>query len=682
MAEQHQFGSIFLAGKTGTSQGALKIHADGFLWRKTGGGKSVELTNADIKDITYTKVSGGFFLSVSEEGGSTYKFTGFRDQDLSTIRSFIEKSSSKEVVERPLVVHGQNWGEALIQNSMLSFAPPGHHTRTNTTPNVFDVALTDVSAVSAPGKNKVLIEFHMDDTGSAAEKDTLVDISFYVPNTSQVYEAIKDVGEERTAAQVMSDQLKEHADLGGSTDESIATFTDVTCLVPRLKLDVYLGYSILKLQAASNEFKIKYSSIVRLYMLPKPNMPQTVVVLSLDPPIRQGKTFYNHVLLQFPEDEELEIQLDVEEEVLKTKYEGKLHTSYEGRSADVFCKVLKGLSGTKLSKPGAYVSATAKKAIRCSMKADDGYLFPLERCFFYISKPPTLLPYDEIAEVEFERQGASLSLTSAKTFDIRVVMKNDGEHQFRNIQRAEYPNFFAFIQSKGLRINNLAEQQEIAGQGLDLSEDDDDDRPARSRPEIDPTTGEVYNESEDEDFVAEEESDGGEPTDSSSDSEASDASQDKGSGGSDGEGEPKKKRKKEKEEKEKKEKPKKATPTKKQKVNEDGTPVKAKKPKKKKDPNAPKKALSGFMYFSQVNRPKVKEEDPSLGIGGVAKVLGERWKALTTEEKQIYEDMHSKDKERYEKEKKEYAATLAEKADADKAAAGEAAADDADDETD
>jgi structure-specific recognition protein 1 len=48
------------------------------------------------------------------------------------------------------------------------------------------------------------------------------------------------------------------------------------------------------------------------------------------------------------------------------------------------------------------------------------YLFPLERSFFYISKPTTYLLYDEIAEVEFQRQGGSLSLSSAKTFDIRV----------------------------------------------------------------------------------------------------------------------------------------------------------------------------------------------------------------------------------------------------------------------
>ena len=52
---------------------------------------------------------------------------------------------------------------------------------------------------------------------------------------------------------------------------------------------------------------------------------------------------------------------------------------------------------------------------------------------------------------------------------------------------------------------------------------------------------------------ADEESDGGEPTDSSSDSEASDASKDSGGGQSEGEGESKKKRKKEKAEKEKKE---------------------------------------------------------------------------------------------------------------------------------
>ncbi len=46
----------------------------------------------------------------------------------------------------------------------------------------------------------------------------------------------------------------------------------------------------------------------------------------------------------------------------------------------------------------------------------------------------------------------------------------------------------------------------------------------------------------------------------------------------------------------------------------DGKP--AKKERKKKDPNAPKKALSGFMYFSNANRDKIKAENPGgCGLG-------------------------------------------------------------------
>jgi structure-specific recognition protein 1 len=39
---------------------------------------------------------------------------------------------------------------------------------------------------------------------------------------------------------------------------------------------------------------------------------------------RQGKTFYAHVLLQFPGDETTEVSLELDEETLKTKYDGKL----------------------------------------------------------------------------------------------------------------------------------------------------------------------------------------------------------------------------------------------------------------------------------------------------------------------------------------------------------------------
>ena len=39
------------------------------------------------------------------------------------------------------------------------------------------------------------------------------------------------------------------------------------------------------------------------------------------------------------------------------------------------------------------------------------------------------------------------------------------------------------------------------------------------------------------------------------------------------------------------------------------------KTKAKKDPNAPKKPLSAFMFFSQENRQKVKDENPDATFG-------------------------------------------------------------------
>eukprot|EP00958_Prasinococcus_capsulatus_P010340 scaffold1007_cov364-Prasinococcus_capsulatus_cf.AAC.3 len=62
-----------------------------------------------------------------------------------------------------------------------------------------------------------------------------------------------------------------------------------------------------------NEFKIQYSSILRIFVLPKDNSPLVYVNIALDPPIRKGQTFYPHLLLQFEVDDEDEYTLDIDE---------------------------------------------------------------------------------------------------------------------------------------------------------------------------------------------------------------------------------------------------------------------------------------------------------------------------------------------------------------------------------
>ena len=64
------------------------------------------------------------------------------------------------------------------------------------------------------------------------------------------------------------------------------------------------------------------------------------------------------------------------------------------------------------------------------VQADEGFLYPLERAFFYIHKPPMLLPHDEIAGIEFMRQGGGVLAASAKTFDLAIrLASNDQVHR-------------------------------------------------------------------------------------------------------------------------------------------------------------------------------------------------------------------------------------------------------------
>ncbi|KAI9888986.1 MAG: type I protein arginine N-methyltransferase Rmt1 [Vezdaea aestivalis] len=86
-----------------------------------------------------------------------------------------------------------------------------------------------------------------------------------------------------------------------------------------------------------------------------------------------------------------------------------------------------------------------------------------------------------------------------------------------------------------------------------------------------------------------------------------------------------------------------------------GTRTKTKGTRKaKKDPNAPKRGLSAYMFFANEQRENVRSENPGIAFGQVGKVLGERWKALSEKQRAPYEAKAAKDKLRYEEEKAKY----------------------------
>lgn len=74
-----------------------------------------------------------------------------------------------------------------------------------------------------------------------------------------------------------------------------------------------------------------------------------------------------------------------------------------------------------------------------------------------------------------------------------------------------------------------------------------------------------------------------------------------------------------------------------------------------KDPAAPKRASGAYVFFTNEMRPKVLADFPGIKFVELGKVMGERWRALSPEEKKRFEDMANEDKIRFQMEMQQYA---------------------------
>jgi len=80
----------------------------------------------------------------------------------------------------------------------------------------------------------------------------------------------------------------------------------------------------------------------------------------------------------------------------------------------------------------------------------------------------------------------------------------------------------------------------------------------------------------------------------------------------------------------------------------------AKKEKKKKDPNAPKRPLAPYMFYCKEQREKVKASQPDISFGEIGKVLGQQWSAMGEKEKKPFLKKAEQDKKRYQTEMQNY----------------------------
>jgi high mobility group protein B2 len=75
-----------------------------------------------------------------------------------------------------------------------------------------------------------------------------------------------------------------------------------------------------------------------------------------------------------------------------------------------------------------------------------------------------------------------------------------------------------------------------------------------------------------------------------------------------------------------------------------------------KDPLAPKRASGAYVFFTNEMRPQVLKEYPGIRFVELGRVLGERWRALTPEQKKKFEIIAAEDKVRFQLAMQQYQA--------------------------
>lgn len=415
--------------------GELRVDGSGLKWRSATSGKVVQVAPSDMRGLSWAKVRGGQQLRVHLKGGNNVKFEGLKATDREALAALCQEAFGHEL--RPLAISckGLSWGAANVDGAMVRFDVDGAEG--------FEIPLAEVQQATMQGKAEVSLEMHLADT-LAPEDEMLTEIRFVIPPRSAVEGGGAELDDDdgdgdgaRTAESFLNKVISK-ADLA-IDQEAIASLSDVPMAVPRGRYEIELYGGCLKLHGKSYAYKVMYSSIVALYSLPKPDQYHVNVAVHLEPPIRQGATFYQLLLLQFPAEETLELTLNASDAHLRDKFGGRLRSPLSGAYHEVVAQLLTGLTGKPLHKPAAsFTSAHGASAIRCAIKADDGFLFPCERSFIFINKPLTLIHYETIRSIEFRRvDKEAAGAAAARSFDMVLTKKSGEAIQFANIARKE-----------------------------------------------------------------------------------------------------------------------------------------------------------------------------------------------------------------------------------------------------
>lgn len=460
------------------STGRMRIADSGLGWKASGPNNANRepflLPSEEILTALWSRGSRGYELRVQTKNQGVVMLDGFDVEEFSKLKQELQKNFHLNLEHREHSLRGWNWGKTDLARNELVF-------QVNNKPD-FEIPYSAISNSNLTSKNEVSIEMNLENDDRAG--DELVEMRFYVPGTvdGETKTVKNEEGEEEeeteeiSAATVFYEQLKDKADIGQVSGEAIVSFSDVLFLTPRGRYDIDMYPTSLRLRGKTYDYKIQYKQIERIFSLPKPDETHHIIVLQIDPPLRQGQTRYPFLVLQFAKEEELELELNVSNEEYESKYKDRLKKNYDASTHLVMSHCFKGLTERRLIVPGSFQSRFAQPGIACSLKASEGYLYPLDRCFLFVTKPTVYIPYSEISNITMSRTGGGVS--ALRTFDLEINLRGSNQgHVFGSIDREEQAEIERFCIEKGLRVKNEEKiaQAMLAKAMTEAADNDDED---------------------------------------------------------------------------------------------------------------------------------------------------------------------------------------------------------------
>nr|DBA15492.1 TPA: hypothetical protein GDO54_004694 [Pyxicephalus adspersus] len=363
MADTLEFNDIYQEVKGFMNDGRLRLSKAGLMYKNSKTGKVENIAAADLSEGSWRRVALGHGLRLLTRTGHVYKYDGFRE----SVRQLL----SFDIGEQP----------------------------------AFELPLSNVSQCTT-GKNEVTLEFHQNDDSDIS----LMEIRFYVPPTQD------DGGD---PVEAFAQNVLSKADVIQATGDAVCIFRELQCLTPRGRYDIRIYPTFLHLHGKTFDYKIPYTTVLRLFLLPHKDQRQMFFV-----------------------------------EVEK-RFEGKLKKNMSGCLYEMVSRVMKALVNRKITVPGNFQGHSGAQCITCSYKASSGLLYPLERGFIYVHKPPVHIRFDEVQCVNFAR-----GTTTTRSFDFEIETKQGSQYTFSSIEREEYGKLFDFVNAKKLNIKNRGLKEE------------------------------------------------------------------------------------------------------------------------------------------------------------------------------------------------------------------------------